>query len=203
MTVENDSNYAIALTGVYTICCAVAGKLYVGISTDMYGRMRNHKAKLRSGKHICAPLQEDFLKYGEDAFAFSPLKECANIETAAISEKKILTHLRDKNRLYNSHIPAPIVFVQVREVKAHAEKGRYSFRPIIDLWPNAREFGNDIGTNPDHVRIMKRRDSIPAMYWLELVQRAHERGFEHVSFTHLAEIEAGQNGRLQYRKAAA
>lgn len=43
---------------------------YVGQSVDIEERWQNHKSRLRKNNHTVRMLQDDFNKYGEDAFVF-------------------------------------------------------------------------------------------------------------------------------------
>lgn len=45
-------------------------KYYVGQSLDIAERWHNHKSRLRNNKHTVVTLQEDYNKYGEDAFVY-------------------------------------------------------------------------------------------------------------------------------------
>ena len=56
--------------GVYIIQNKENWKVYVGSTTDLKERERVHFSMLRSGKHPCARLQEEFDEYSEDSFEF-------------------------------------------------------------------------------------------------------------------------------------
>ena len=60
---------------VYTILNKETGRKYVGQTTFFYGRVRTHKSRLKSAQHANALLQEDWNKYGADAFEFAVVKE--------------------------------------------------------------------------------------------------------------------------------
>lgn len=64
-------------SGVYAILCRASGRQYTGSSADIQKRWRQHKSMLRRGKHHSPPLQNAWNKYGEDAFEFVVLEECA------------------------------------------------------------------------------------------------------------------------------
>jgi hypothetical protein len=59
--------------GVYTITSIPLLKHYVGVSTNVGQRLRNHKTRLRNNSHDCRILQEDFNKNGMEAFIFQKL----------------------------------------------------------------------------------------------------------------------------------
>lgn len=67
-----------------------------------------------------------------------------------------------------------------------------SFKDVIEKWPNISEFGNDIGVDDNHARTMKQRDSIPAKYWVRVVEGAQRRkidGINHEVLAHLSSQE--------------
>ena len=48
---------------------------------------------------------------------------------------------------------------------------------IIDLWPNATRFGEDLGLKRtgDHARVMKVRNRIPKQHWPRVIEAAAAR----------------------------
>lgn len=54
--------------GIYRIVHVLSGKFYVGSAVNLRQRWRDHRAKLRAGKHRNAKLQHAWNKYGEGAF---------------------------------------------------------------------------------------------------------------------------------------
>lgn len=50
-----------------------------------------------------------------------------------------------------------------------------TFRDIINLWPSAEDLGRDIDIPGGLVRLWRRRDNIPAAYWLDIVTAAATR----------------------------
>lgn len=63
-----------------------------------------------------------------------------------------------------------------------------SFQDVIALWGPAAELGNDVGVTALVVRAWKRRNAIPAEYWLRIVAAAERRGFERVTLALLASL---------------
>lgn len=52
-----------------------------------------------------------------------------------------------------------------------------SVADVIDLWPSAEAFGDDIGLKwPGHGRVMKVRGRIPSKHWPRVVEQAARRG---------------------------
>lgn len=56
--------------GVYRITCAVNGKVFLGSAKNLRGPLNRHKFLLSLGNHPIRALQEDFARYGADAFRF-------------------------------------------------------------------------------------------------------------------------------------
>lgn len=61
---------------------------------------------------------------------------------------------------------------------------------IFDLWPTDADLGRDIGVSYPAVAAWKRRGSIPAAYWRDLVAAARRRGLRDVTTDTLAELHA-------------
>ncbi len=93
----------LKIVAVYCIQNTANGKKYVGQSTDVVGRWRGHRAKLRHGKHDNPYLQRAWVKYGEAAFTFTIL-EC--VDEALLSEREgyYCAALRTLDRHYGYNI---------------------------------------------------------------------------------------------------
>lgn len=77
-------------TGVYTITHKETGKCYIGSTRRSFAlRWYNHKTLLRNGKHHSRYLQNAWNKYGEEAFDFAVLIECAPNEAIANEQRAI------------------------------------------------------------------------------------------------------------------
>ena len=63
---------------------------------------------------------------------------------------------------------------------------KMTFRSIIYLWPTYEELSIVLGTGPDAVKQMRYRDSIPAKYWVLIVEAASEEGYGLISYEKLA-----------------
>ncbi|MFK8253796.1 hypothetical protein [Ancylobacter terrae] len=61
---------------------------------------------------------------------------------------------------------------------------------IFTLWPTDADLGRDIGVSYPAVAAWKRRGSIPAAYWRDIVAAARRRGFRDVTADTLAELHA-------------
>lgn len=63
------------MVGIYKIENTENGKVYVGQSVTIERRFTSHRTALRGDYHNNSKLQEDFNKFGEDAFLFEILEE--------------------------------------------------------------------------------------------------------------------------------
>ena len=61
--------------GIYKITNLKNNKAYIGQSTDIKTRWKNHKIELKNNSHRNSHLQNAFNKYGEEAFEFRILEE--------------------------------------------------------------------------------------------------------------------------------
>jgi len=61
---------SIPQSGIYRIQCTPTGKFYIGSSSNLPQRWREHLSKLRRGLHSNRHLQNAWNKYGEDQFTF-------------------------------------------------------------------------------------------------------------------------------------
>ena len=64
-------------TGVYSITCAATNAVYIGASVRIYSRWSQHRGLLRTGKNPCSLLQQAWTQFGEAAFVFAIIEECA------------------------------------------------------------------------------------------------------------------------------
>ena len=90
---------------VYKIENTKTGQVYIGQSTGYKQRWYEHKSKLRYNKHNNPKLQEDYDKYGLDAFEFKIIKEFPSDTTSDVllnEEEKMITEYNQRGEnLYN------------------------------------------------------------------------------------------------------
>ena len=67
-------------SGIYAILNLVNGKVYIGSSINVNGRLAVHRIALARGKHGNSHLQGAWNKHGPGAFSFEVLKECPEDE---------------------------------------------------------------------------------------------------------------------------
>jgi group I intron endonuclease len=64
------------VSGIYAVLNLVSGKVYVGSSVDVHGRLAAHKIALARGTHDNSHLQGSWVKYGGRSFSFDVVEEC-------------------------------------------------------------------------------------------------------------------------------
>lgn len=62
-------------SGIYMIENQVNGKIYIGQTSDLERRKKEHLSKLKNKTHYNLHLQSSFNKYGEDNFVFKVIKK--------------------------------------------------------------------------------------------------------------------------------
>lgn len=75
---------------IYRIKNNANGMVYIGSTVEPKKRLRRHRSSLASGDHTNAPLQADWLKYGEQSFEFQLVLSAVfeNIPALLIEEEK-------------------------------------------------------------------------------------------------------------------
>jgi group I intron endonuclease len=86
---------------VYTITCQVNSKVYVGFTRRGNYRLREHFAALHKNRHTHDELGDDFIKYGEQAFAIIVVLKSFNREDALDEEKRLMSSMIEKGICYN------------------------------------------------------------------------------------------------------
>jgi group I intron endonuclease len=87
-------------SGVYAITNSVTGGFYIGSSTNLVIRKRNHFTDLRCGVHCNPHLQSSWNKHGADAFRWEVVALVDEDETLA-TEGRLLAKLFDHPLCYN------------------------------------------------------------------------------------------------------
>lgn len=75
-------------SGIYTITHVASGKQYVGQSASIRDRWLWHKSSLRRGASANRILQNAWNKYGETAFTFTLIEECAPNDAALCAREQ-------------------------------------------------------------------------------------------------------------------
>lgn len=81
--------------GVYQIKNTQNGKLFIGSSMNLPGKINGHKFSLKYGGHINKDMQNDYNKYGERSFTFEVLDYLEPKNDPAINYKEELNLLEE------------------------------------------------------------------------------------------------------------
>ena len=71
--------------GIYKITCKVNGKSYVGQSTNLKERLKDHFRRLQNNNHYNAHLQRAWNKHGGECFVFEVIEKC-NYDFSILNE---------------------------------------------------------------------------------------------------------------------
>lgn len=88
------------VSGIYCIRNKIDDKVYIGLSSNIYARWQTHKTKLNSLSHINKHLQSSWTKYGEDAFEFSILELCDDINLLPDMEIKWIARYNSSDKKF-------------------------------------------------------------------------------------------------------
>ena len=92
--------------GIYLIECGINNKVYIGNTNDFRSRYQKHLWYLKRNRHPNKNLQEDFSRYGQEAFTYKML-----IPTTSKQDRHYLEWLLiDKTKkegagIYNVRVP--------------------------------------------------------------------------------------------------
>lgn len=107
-------------SGVYTIKNIVNGKIYIGSSSDIKSRIRNHLNLLRKGKHHNVILQRSFNKHKEINFKFEIICFCEKNLKLYLEQQYINTMKPFYNISKSVHAPM--------EGRKHSQKTKDKFK---------------------------------------------------------------------------
>ncbi|HEY1391667.1 MAG TPA: GIY-YIG nuclease family protein [Ktedonobacterales bacterium] len=96
-------------TGVYAIINTVTGEEYIGKSYNIEQRWREHSVQLRAGTGNKF-FQHAWDTYGEAAFTFRILEECADLRQMDAAEVR---HIAERKPAYNRSIPVAAGMLRV------------------------------------------------------------------------------------------
>lgn len=99
---EEHPRYNTNISGVYSIRCKKNGRVYIGESKNIEIRWCQHKLDLQYHRHNSKLLQEDYDKYGLDAFAWSVLGEYKNEKERKNAERNYIYALGTTQYGYNT-----------------------------------------------------------------------------------------------------
>jgi group I intron endonuclease len=78
------------MIGLYAITHTASRKSYIGSSTDIKRRIKEHKTDLKYNKHHCTHLQNSWNKYGQQAFEIKIIAEAFDLNEARELEQAFL-----------------------------------------------------------------------------------------------------------------
>lgn len=73
-------SFPMKLMGIYAIKHTASGRVYIGSSSNLSVRFRDHRRLLRLGKHPNVYLQRSWDRHGSDAFSFYVVEEVDQID---------------------------------------------------------------------------------------------------------------------------
>lgn len=86
---------------IYCIECMANGRKYIGRSKNVDSRVADHFARLKRGAHHVPLFQEDFNKYGEDAFMAQILETYSDSRGTHERDWQLLLKTYDAEHGYN------------------------------------------------------------------------------------------------------
>jgi group I intron endonuclease len=95
--------------GVYAVSGVKDGGLYIGASTNLPRRRREHFAALESGRHFNGHLQGAYERFGRNSFVFLVLKETDDPADLSRYEQENINHYSRSGHLYNIVLAVPKV----------------------------------------------------------------------------------------------
>lgn len=93
-----DAGQETCNSGIYAIVNILTQDQYIGSSSDIIARLKQHKGLLRQGKHYAKLLQEAWNSYGEEVFQFVILEAIPDIHLLEMVEQR---YLDEERPIYN------------------------------------------------------------------------------------------------------
>lgn len=106
--------------GIYRIVNLINDKVYVGRASRFKGRWSTHLCTLSKNKHHNGYLQNEFNKYGEDAFQFEVIEivEKTSTEILAEAEQRHIDQAYGRKFCYN-----------LDKIASHTDPSVFSYNP--------------------------------------------------------------------------
>lgn len=120
-------NDTINASHVYCILNTETGRRYVGSTTRIRNRRRQHLSDLRKHKHPSRLMQEDYDSFGEHSFVFFELEEVLTFsleELHAVEQRWINKYNPEYNTVMNVKKYFPTFSAESREKSRQAKLGR-------------------------------------------------------------------------------
>lgn len=91
---DGESGEEIDLAGIYAITNRTTHEQYIGSTSNIPLRLKQHQALLRRGKHHARKLQEAWDRCGAENFRFELLERVADIQLLPSLEQRYFDHLQ-------------------------------------------------------------------------------------------------------------
>ena len=120
-------NDTINASHVYCILNTETGRRYVGSTTRIRNRKRQHLSDLRKHKHPSKLMQDDYATFGEHSFVFFELEEVLTFsleELHAVEQRWINKYNPEYNTVMNVKKYFPTFSAESREKSRQAKLGR-------------------------------------------------------------------------------
>lgn len=119
----------INISHVYCILNTRNGKRYVGSTTRVASRKRQHLCELRKQRHPSKVMQDEYTTFGEDAFSFFSLEEVMTFEREELFAREqcwidLYKPEYNTNELAGNHIPASGLTDEAKERSRQKKIGR-------------------------------------------------------------------------------
>ena len=125
--------------GIYKIECVKNGKCYIGASTNLENRKKNHFNSLKKGEHTNREMQLDYNEYGEENFTYEVLKICEELSGDNIGYKHSLVSLNsDMSNIETMYIKKFDSYYHGynKTVKIQSREGKYTNTELMKIHDN-------------------------------------------------------------------
>jgi predicted GIY-YIG superfamily endonuclease len=149
------------IQGIYEIVCSANNKKYIGSTTNLEYRWKQHLANLCRKTHHNKDLQKDFNRYGERQFSVRLVEECNQSDMGKREGAYLRKASRTREAFYNNRFPVIRVLVDgttYESIREAARRVGLSERTIIK---RAELQAHPTYTFPDDP---ERTNSIPRMH---------------------------------------
>jgi group I intron endonuclease len=108
----------MSVAGVYQITCLSNNRIYIGSSTNIDARKKQHFSSLKHGKHENQHLQAAYNKYGKDNFVFRVLL-ITDKDLCGLFEKKLIDKIKPEFNI-NYYVGERLIMSQETKDKLSA-----------------------------------------------------------------------------------
>lgn len=166
--------------GVYQIDLGF-NRIYIGSTSDLSRRLKQHNIALRAGKHANPLIQKDFDNGGGALFSFTVVKIHQDASDALESESRVIRQfLADGKALYNltedgqGRVPDPSGDAEPISVSDRRNDWRYSSFVTLDKFIGNKEILNNLmegnrnlseNSGIDEREEARRRAGIGCLFW--------------------------------------